>query len=129
MREYSQREIADFLGVPVTTVNARLAAARTALRNRILGLVRDALRDGALPQDFPQRVVGRIDDWRRTRDPKSFGAWPGPTPMAPVTRAPHGFSPDPDPNRCGCRTMAWPCPRCARLEGVDPTPPAALGAT
>jgi RNA polymerase sigma factor (sigma-70 family) len=124
VREYSQREIADFLGVPVTTVNARLHAARTALRNRILRLVREALQAGALPQDFPERVAGAIDDWRRVRKAKRFGLWPSLSPAAAaMPTLPEGFRPHADPNRCGCRGLAWPCPRCARLEGVDAAPP------
>jgi RNA polymerase sigma factor (sigma-70 family) len=123
VREYSQREIAAFLGVPVTTVNARLHAARTALRDRILGLVRDALRAGALPQDFPERVAHAIGDWRRVREAERFGVWPSLAPAASVQALPDGFRPHRDPNRCGCRRLAWPCPRCARLEGVEPVPP------
>jgi RNA polymerase sigma-70 factor (ECF subfamily) len=123
LREYSQREIAAFLGVPVTTVNARLHAARAALRDRILGLVREALRAGALPQDFPERVAGTIGDWRRVREAERFGVWPSLAPAAWAPGLPDGFRPHRDPNRCGCRRLAWPCPRCARLEGVGPGPP------
>jgi len=123
VREYSQREIAAFLGVPVTTVNTRLHAARTALRNRILGLVRDGLRAGALPQDFPERVARTIGDWRRVREAERFGLWPSLSPDAPLSVVPDGFRPHPDPDRCGCRRLAWPCPRCARLEGVAAVPP------
>jgi hypothetical protein len=123
LREYSQREIADFLGVPVTTVNGRLHAARAALRDRILGLVREALRAGALPQDFPERVARTIGAWQRVREAERFGVWPSLSPAALTPHLPDGFRPHRDPNRCGCRRLAWPCPRCARLEGVEAVPP------
>jgi RNA polymerase sigma factor (sigma-70 family) len=42
--DYSQAEVADFLGVPVTTVKKRLFAARRRLRERMLGMLEDALR-------------------------------------------------------------------------------------
>jgi RNA polymerase sigma factor (sigma-70 family) len=128
VREHSQREIAAFLGVPVTTVNARLHAARGALRDRILALVREALRAGALPQDFPGRVAGAIADWRRVREAERFGVWPSLSPDATPLLVADGFRPQADPSRCGCRRLAWPCPRYARLEGVDPVPPLGMGA-
>ena len=37
--EYSQREIADYLDVPVTTVKSRLHTARTQLRERMIQMV------------------------------------------------------------------------------------------
>ena len=155
VNDYSHREIAAFLGIPATTVNARLHAARLALRDRVLGLVREALRAGATPQDFPERVAraieehGRMgghgslpghsgrearadlpqtgagaDDWRRGREParvgeeERFGLWPSILPQEP----PPAFRPHPDPARCGCRQLAWPCQRCAALEGVEAAP-------
>ncbi len=41
--DYSQAEIADFLGVPVTTVKKRLFAARRRLKERMLTMVEDTL--------------------------------------------------------------------------------------
>jgi RNA polymerase sigma factor (sigma-70 family) len=125
VRDHSQREIAAFLGLPVTTVNARLAAARTALRNRVLALVGEALREGALPEDFPDRVAGTIGDWRRVREAHRFEAWPRVLPGRLPTVSPNGFEPHAGPDRCPCRALVWPCPRCARLEGVDPASPLA----
>jgi RNA polymerase sigma-70 factor (ECF subfamily) len=127
VRDYSHREIAAFLGVPATTVNARLHAARVALRDRVLRLVREALQAGALPQDFPERVARALDDWRRVREAERFDPWPSLRPTAPAPGAeaapPPGFRPHPDPARCGCRCLVWPCRRCAALEGIDDVPP------
>jgi RNA polymerase sigma-70 factor (ECF subfamily) len=59
----SQAQIAAFLGLRVTTINNRLHAARVrlkkALGRRTLIMVKDALTDRSLPEDFPARV-GRI---------------------------------------------------------------------
>jgi RNA polymerase sigma factor (sigma-70 family) len=59
IREYSQQEIATFLGVPVTQVNNRLHAARTRLKRRMLPMVKETLQQSALPADFAERV-GKI---------------------------------------------------------------------
>ena len=103
LREYSHREIAEFLGVPATTVNARLAAARGALRARILAMVREALRAGALPQDFPARVAGAFEEWCRVGAGERLDLWPrlAADPRPPAV--PTGFRPHSDPDRCGCR--------------------------
>jgi RNA polymerase sigma factor (sigma-70 family) len=115
VEQHSQREVAEFLGVPVTTVNMRLHAARRALRDRILRMVREALRAGALPDDFPERIADLVrpapEPAGRTRT------------FVPAAHLPVGFVPHPDPARCACHRLAWPCPRCAALEGVDPSPP------
>lgn len=59
VREHSQREIAAFLELPVTTVNNRLHAARTRLRGGLETMAKDALRTNGLPEDFAEQV-GRI---------------------------------------------------------------------
>jgi F0F1-type ATP synthase beta subunit len=59
VHDCSQAQIAAFLGLPVTTVNNRLHAARARLKRRMLAMVKDALRDRSLPEDFPARI-GRI---------------------------------------------------------------------
>ena len=41
--DYSQAEVADFLGVLVTTIKKRLFAARRRLRERMLSMVEDSL--------------------------------------------------------------------------------------
>jgi RNA polymerase sigma factor (sigma-70 family) len=59
VHDCSQAQIAAFLGLPVTTVNNRLHAARVRLRRRVLAMMKDALTDRPLPEDFPARI-GRI---------------------------------------------------------------------
>jgi RNA polymerase sigma factor (sigma-70 family) len=59
VHDCSQAQIAAFLGLPVTTVNNRLHAARVRLRRRVRVMVKDALTDRPLPEDFPARI-GRI---------------------------------------------------------------------
>src|SRR5262249_47182118 len=59
VHECSQQDIATFLGVPVSTVNNRLHAARAQLKRRTLTMVKDTLEANQLPDDFAARV-GRI---------------------------------------------------------------------
>ena len=59
VRQCSQREVAAFLGLPVTTVNNRLHIIRRTLRERILDMPKvDAPRRAAPPKDAR---VGRIE--------------------------------------------------------------------
>lgn len=57
--ECSQQDIATFLGLPVTTVNNRLHAARALLKRRTLTMVKHTLESHPLPYDFAARI-GRI---------------------------------------------------------------------
>jgi len=59
VHECTQQDIATFLGVPLTTVNNRLHAARTRLKRRTLTMVKDTLEAHRLPDDFAARI-GRI---------------------------------------------------------------------
>src|SRR5215510_15583670 len=59
VHDCSHQDIATFLGVPVTTVNNRLHAARAQLKRRTLTMVKDTLEAHQLPDDFVARV-GRI---------------------------------------------------------------------
>jgi RNA polymerase sigma factor (sigma-70 family) len=59
VEERSHREIAAFLGLPATTVNNRLHAARAQLEQGMLTMIKDTLREHRPPDDFPARV-GRI---------------------------------------------------------------------
>ncbi|HEU5196680.1 MAG TPA: sigma-70 family RNA polymerase sigma factor [Methylomirabilota bacterium] len=59
VHERSHEQIATFLGLPATTVNNRLHAARAQLKRRLLTMVKDTLHEHRLPEDFPARV-GRI---------------------------------------------------------------------
>ena len=56
IRDYSQREIADFLQVPVTTVNNRLHAARRLLRERMVEMVAKTVKEYQLPEDFRVQI-------------------------------------------------------------------------
>src|SRR5437016_11143000 len=59
VHDCSHQDIATFLGVPVTTVNNRLHAARAQLKRRTLTMVKDTLEAHRLPDDFAARI-GRI---------------------------------------------------------------------
>jgi RNA polymerase sigma factor (sigma-70 family) len=51
IRDHSQREVADFLQVPLTTVNSRLQEARKRLKG-MMTMVERALKEYQLPEDF-----------------------------------------------------------------------------
>jgi RNA polymerase sigma factor (sigma-70 family) len=59
VHECSQQDIATFLGLPVSTVNNRLHAARGQLKRRVLTMVSDTLKANQLGDDFATRI-GRI---------------------------------------------------------------------
>jgi hypothetical protein len=54
---YSQREVAAFLDVPVSTVKNRLYAARRRLKERMTVMVETTLKRQTLPEDFAQRLL------------------------------------------------------------------------
>jgi RNA polymerase sigma factor (sigma-70 family) len=59
IHECSHQDIAVFLGLPVATVNNRLHAARSKLKERMLVMVNETLHAHALPDDFANRI-GRL---------------------------------------------------------------------
>jgi RNA polymerase sigma factor (sigma-70 family) len=59
VHDCTQQDIATFLGLPLTTVNNRLHAARTRLKRRTLTMVKDTLEAHRLPDGFAARI-GRI---------------------------------------------------------------------
>jgi RNA polymerase sigma factor (sigma-70 family) len=60
IHDHSQRDIAAFLNLPVSTVNNRLRTARAHLRQGgVLSMARNAFEEHALPDDFASRI-GRI---------------------------------------------------------------------
>lgn len=59
VHDCTQQDIATFLGLPVTTVNNRLHAARQQLKRGTLTMVKDTLEAHRLPDDFAARI-GRI---------------------------------------------------------------------
>lgn len=63
LHDCSHQDIATFLGIAVTTVNNRLHAARTKLKERMLTMVSDTLHAHGLPDDFAHRI-GRLVESR-----------------------------------------------------------------
>ena len=59
IREYSQDEIAAFLDVPPSTVKSRLHASRKGLKERMMDMVRDALKSNALPESFTEETLAK----------------------------------------------------------------------
>lgn len=57
---FSQREVAEFLSLPSTTVNNRLHAARRRLKEGRLAAMAETLRGQGLPDDFATTVVELI---------------------------------------------------------------------
>jgi RNA polymerase sigma factor (sigma-70 family) len=57
--EYSQREVAAFLNVPLATVNNRLHAARTQLKRRMTTMIHDTMQGKKLPEEFATQI-GKI---------------------------------------------------------------------
>jgi RNA polymerase sigma factor (sigma-70 family) len=57
MRDCTQRQVGEFLGLPVSTVNNRLRAARALLKKGDLyAMTRDTLSQHDLPEDFAERI-------------------------------------------------------------------------
>jgi len=59
VHECSHQDIAVFLGLSATTVNNRLHAARTQLKERMMTMMTETLHSHALPDDFANRI-GRL---------------------------------------------------------------------
>ncbi len=59
---YSQKDIADFLDVPVTTVNGRLAGARKRLKQGTLTMVEQTLHSNAPDERFSAAVIEEITE-------------------------------------------------------------------
>jgi len=62
MGTYSQREVAEFLGVPASTVKNRLHSARARLKERMMAMLEDDLREARPSKDdaFVARVQENI---------------------------------------------------------------------
>ena len=63
IHECSHQDIAAFLGLSLATVNNRLHAARSQLKQRMLNMVTETLHAHALPDDFAHRI-GRFIEAR-----------------------------------------------------------------
>jgi len=57
---YSQKDIAEFLEVPVTTVNNRLAASRKRLKERMLTMVEQTLHSNAPDERFSSEIIDAL---------------------------------------------------------------------
>ena len=57
---YSQKDIADFLEVPVGTVKSRLNASRSRLKERMLNMVKDTLQENAPGERFNKAVIDEL---------------------------------------------------------------------
>lgn len=69
---YSQREIADFLEVPVTTVKKRIHDSKQRLRERMVDLVSKSLKHHSLSSDFTDIVVRRAASLSDLRAASTF---------------------------------------------------------
>src|SRR5438445_4793976 len=63
VHECSHQDVATFLGLSVATVNNRLHASRTRLKQRMLTMVTNTLHANGLPDDFASRI-GRLIESR-----------------------------------------------------------------
>lgn len=63
VHDCSHQDIATFLNLPLATVNNRLHAARAQLKQRMLTMVTNTLREHQLPDDFANRI-GRLIEAR-----------------------------------------------------------------
>jgi RNA polymerase sigma factor (sigma-70 family) len=63
VHDCSHQDIAIFLGISAATVNNRLHAARTKLKERMLTMVTNTLHEHRLPDDFANRI-GRLLETR-----------------------------------------------------------------
>jgi len=57
---YSQKDIAEFLEVPITTVKKRLADSRTRLKERMIAMVEETLHKNAPDQRFSKKVIEEL---------------------------------------------------------------------
>jgi RNA polymerase sigma factor (sigma-70 family) len=73
---YSQEEVAAFLGVPVSTVNNRLHAARKRLQRSMLDMVRDRLQEARPSNDaaFAGRVLRTLAPTREEHSARIYDA-------------------------------------------------------
>ena len=57
---YSQRDISEFLEVPVSTIKNRLSASRSRLKERMWNMVEDTLRGNAPDERFDRKVIDEL---------------------------------------------------------------------
>lgn len=63
IREHTQKEMADFLGVSTTTVKKRLLSAKQKMHRRLLTMIRKNVEEAAPSQDkrFSRKVLTRVE--------------------------------------------------------------------
>ncbi|MHC4574628.1 MAG: sigma-70 family RNA polymerase sigma factor [Planctomycetota bacterium] len=59
---YSQKDIAEFLEVPVTTVKKRLSDSRNRLKERVIDMVEETLKENVPDERFSQKVIRELLD-------------------------------------------------------------------
>ncbi|MHC4648025.1 MAG: sigma-70 family RNA polymerase sigma factor, partial [Planctomycetota bacterium] len=57
---YSQKDIAEFLEVPVTTVKKRLSDSRHRLKERMMDMVEDTLKGSVPDERFSQKIITEL---------------------------------------------------------------------
>ena len=57
---YSQNEIAGFLEAPITTVKGRLHASRKRLKERMMNMVKETLKEKGLDDRFSRKVIDAL---------------------------------------------------------------------
>ena len=73
---YSHNDIAGFLEVPVSTVKSPLHTSRRRLKERMISMVSESLRESALPESFTSRVLSNIPPlgWGKQKECTFVGA-------------------------------------------------------
>jgi RNA polymerase sigma factor (sigma-70 family) len=110
---YSQREVAAFLDVPLSTVKNRLYAARKRLKERMITMVGTTLKQHALPEDFAQRLLRYPFPCREPT--VEIVDFPGAHLRVRCTDAQSHFVPLVQGGKCDWTFYDWPG---ARLTGV-----------
>jgi RNA polymerase sigma factor (sigma-70 family) len=58
---YSEKDISEFLEVPITTVKKRLHDSRSKLKERMVGMVKKEVKKHSLSGDFTQKVLTLVE--------------------------------------------------------------------
>ncbi|MDQ1317935.1 MAG: hypothetical protein QG588_1590 [Candidatus Poribacteria bacterium] len=68
--DLSYKEISDFLGLPVSTVQSRIQRARQQLKEEVLKMAEDILQNNRLGSKFAQKVLDEImaEGWKHIED-------------------------------------------------------------
>ncbi|MGB6536492.1 MAG: sigma-70 family RNA polymerase sigma factor [Xanthobacteraceae bacterium] len=118
VHECSHQDIATFLNLPLATVNNRLHAARAQLKERMLTMVTDTLREHQLPDDFVNRI-GRLIEARGNVVEVLFDPTATPDILAELTVSDEA-------NRRGVKIQVAQRPTRGLVRGLAATPVDAL---